>query len=243
MNTPPHADLSVLEVLRSGTIRLEGQFVWGSNSTFLVKVGSGSDEIAAVYKPARGERPLWDFPAGTLAKREVAAYLASQVLGWDLIPPTLLRSDGPAGPGSLQFYVDVDPERHYFAFSDTERQQLRPVALFDIVVNNADRKGGHVLLDLQDHLWLIDHGVCFHPEFKLRTVVWDFAGEAIPAALLSDVQRCRDDLSGETELSSSLRGLLSPEEVLAMRARAEWLLNQRHFPHPGPGRPYPWPLV
>jgi uncharacterized repeat protein (TIGR03843 family) len=243
MNTPTDADRSILDVLRSGPIRLEGQFVWGSNYTFLVKIGGGSEEIAAVYKPARGERPLWDFPAGTLANREVAAYLVSQALGWDLVPPTVLRSDGPAGPGSLQFYVDVDPERHYFAFSEGEREQLRPAALFDIVINNADRKGGHILLGARDHVWLIDHGVCFHPEFKLRTVVWDFAGEPIPETLLGDVQRCRDGLSGETELNSSLGDLLSPEEILAMRDRAEWLLVQRRFPHPGPGRPYPWPLV
>jgi uncharacterized repeat protein (TIGR03843 family) len=240
---PSDAANPILDTLLAGQVRVAGQFLWGSNYTFLVKVSGPSGEIEAVYKPSRGERPLWDFPAGTLAQREVAAYRASLALGWDLVPPTVLRADGPAGPGSLQLFVGVDPERHYFAFSDEEKQRLRPVVLFDFLINNADRKGGHVLLDSNDHLWLIDHGICFHTELKLRTVVWDFAEESIPASLLDDVHRFQRQLGEEGQTRARFQELLSDEEILAVRARAEWLLTQRRFPRPGPGRPYPWPLV
>ncbi len=140
-----------------------------------------------MYKPTRGERPLWDFPPASLAGREVAAYLVSEALGWRLVPPTIYRKKGPLGPGSLQAFVEHDPEYHYFTFNESDRQRLRPVALFDLLINNADRKGSHVLLDEQDHMWLIDHGVCFHVEDKIRTVIWDFAGEPFPDALCSDL--------------------------------------------------------
>ncbi len=136
----------LLALLSAGALELKGQFAWGSNYTFLVQVSAGDQVVPAVYKPARGERPLWDFPDGSLAQREVAAYVVSRALGWDLVPPTVLRPDGPAGPGSLQLFVDADPERHYFTFSNEEKQRLRPAAAFDMLVNNADRKAGHVLL-------------------------------------------------------------------------------------------------
>jgi uncharacterized repeat protein (TIGR03843 family) len=135
----------LLEILSAGEISLSGQFSWGSNHTYLVDVGSGDEIIRAVYKPTAGERPLWDFPRQTLSQREVAAYLTSQALGWDLVPPTVLRSTGPGGGGSLQLYLDCDPERHYFTLSEQEKQLLRPVVLFDALTNNADRKAGHVL--------------------------------------------------------------------------------------------------
>ncbi|OGO10662.1 MAG: hypothetical protein A2Y93_11290 [Chloroflexi bacterium RBG_13_68_17] len=240
---PHHGETEIEDVLATGPLRVEGQFLWGSNYTFLARVQAPDRELAAVYKPMRGEQPLWDFPEGTLAQREVAAYLTSQALGWDLVPPTVLRADGPAGPGSVQLYVDADAERHYFTFSDAEKERLRPAALFDILVNNADRKGGHVLLDSQDHLWLIDHGVCFHAESKLRTVIWDFAGQPVPDGLTDALKHFRGHLAAGEELARRLETLLSAEEIQAMRARAEGLLEQRRFPHPGPGRPYPWPLV
>jgi len=233
----------ILSALSSGTIELKGQFVWGSNYTFLVQVTQGDETRSAVYKPARGERPLWDFPEGTLAQREVAAYVVSRALGWDLVPPTVLRPDGPAGAGSLQLFVDADPERHYFTFTEAEKQRLRPVAVFDLLINNADRKGGHVLLGESDHLWLIDHGVCFHAEDKLRTVIWDFVGEPIPRELLAALRRLRQALLDDGALRTELGGLLAAEEVEALQARTDRLLRLKRFPPPGADRPYPWPLV
>ncbi len=231
----------VLELLTRGEIRLEGQFVWGSNYTFLATVAADEREVKAVYKPQQGEQPLWDFPDGTLAAREVAAYVTSIALGWDLVPPTVLRPDGPAGPGSLQLFLDIDPERHVLTFSDDDKQRLRPAVAFDVLVNNADRKGGHVLLGPDGHIWLIDHGVCFHEEEKLRTVLWDFAGDPIPPDLLGDVERFARGLGQHRW--PELDGLLAPEEIQAMTRRAERLLTEGRFPVPGPGRPYPWPLV
>jgi len=231
------------DLLATAPLQVEGQFLWGSNYTFLARLQVPDGELSAVYKPARGERPLWDFPEGTLAQREVAAYLTSQALGWDLVPPTVLRADGPLGPGSLQLYVAADPERHYFTFTDDEKDRLRPVALFDVLVNNADRKSGHVLLDAQGHLWLIDHGVCFHVEPKLRTVVWDFAGQPVPAELIAVLRRFRERLAPKSPLLGRLEALLTLEEIEALRGRAEAILEHKRFPLPGPGRPYPWPLV
>ena len=233
----------ILSALSSGTIELKGQFVWGSNYTFLVQVTQGDETRPAVYKPARGERPLWDFPEGTLAQREVAAYVVSRALGWDLVPPTVLRPDGPAGAGSLQLFVDADPERHYFTFTEAEKQRLRPVAVFDLLINNADRKGGHVLLGESEHMWLIDHGVCFHAEDKLRTVIWDFVGEPIPRELLPALRRLRQALLDDDALRTELGGLLAAEEVEALQGRADRLLRLKRFPPPGADRPYPWPLV
>ncbi|HET7010710.1 MAG TPA: SCO1664 family protein [Anaerolineales bacterium] len=234
---------TILETLAKGDLRLEGQLLWGSNYTFLAHVTGPAGELRAVYKPQRGERPLWDFPDGTLARREVAAYRASAALGWDLVPPTALREDGPAGPGSIQVFLDVDPERHVFTFTPEERLRLRPVAVFDALINNADRKGGHILMGPDGHLWLIDHGVCFHTEDKLRTVLWDFAGEGIPQPLLRDLERFAAGLARGGGLQKQFGGLLSEEEIGALRRRAKRLLAERRFPIPGPGRPYPWPLV
>lgn len=240
---PDLKDDEILRILASGEMTVSGRFMWGSNYTFLVHITDRDTELAAVYKPSQGERPLWDFDQGTLSAREVAAYVTSHALGWDLVPPTVLRTDSPAGPGSLQLFVEADPERHYFTFSQDEKQRLRPVAVFDCLVNNADRKGGHVLLDPHEHLWLIDHGLCFHTEDKLRTVIWDFAGEPIPAALLGDVERVRSLLQNDSELKAAFRQLLSGEEVEALSSRAARLLASGRFPGPNSQRPYPWPLV
>lgn len=234
---------TVLRLLREGEVELAGQFVWGSNFTYLTRVLHPEGEIQAVYKPTRGERPLWDFPYGTLAAREVAAYLTSEALGWDLVPPTVLRRQAPLGPGSLQFYVEADPEVTYFNLPEEMKQRLRPVALFDALINNADRKGGHLLLAEDGHLWLIDHGVCFHHQDKLRTVIWDFAGEPIPEDLLRDLQAFCERLEKDPDLRRAYLDLLAPEEVEALQARAARLLASRRFPRPGPGRAHPWPLV
>jgi uncharacterized repeat protein (TIGR03843 family) len=242
-NTHPTFDPNTLAILATGEIQFEGQFVYGSNHTFLTRVRHPAGERLAVYKPQRGERPLWDFPDGTLAAREVAAWRTSEALGWELVPPTVLRDDGPAGPGSLQLFLDLDPERHYFTFSEDEKPALRAAAVFDLLVNNADRKGGHILLASDGHVWLIDHGVCFHHEPKLRTVIWDFAGEPIPDLLLRDVKQFRRSLEAEGELRAGFAELLSAEEVEALGRRAGRIVERARFPMPGPGRPYPWPLV
>lgn len=236
------ADSPTLAILQEGALSLQGQFVWGSNYTFLVEVMHASGVLQAVYKPSRGERPLWDFPTRSLAHREVAAYLVSEALGWRLVPETVYRRQGPAGAGSLQRFVEHDPEYHYFNFSEADRQRLRPVALFDLLVNNADRKGSHLLVDPQAHIWLIDHGICFHVEDKLRTVIWDFAGEAIPAPLVEDLHRLSARLDPQAELYAHLRPHLNKGELSALRRRADQLAQQGLFPAPHPNqRPYPWP--
>ena len=231
----------VIDILRNGKIKLMGQFTWGSNFTFLVEAANGK-KIEAVYKPSRGERPLWDFPKESLAGREVAAYLVCEALGWELVPPTVFREDGPLGPGSLQLRVDHDPVRHYFTFDEATRQRLRPVALFDLIVNNADRKGGHILLDGEGKLWLIDHGICFHTEPKLRTVVWDFVGQELPQELLADVNKLKGQLKGKLRQDLSL--FLNSDELSALDTRIDHVLKHPDFPAPPEDeRSTPWPLV
>jgi len=227
------------KALRHGELELKGQFMLGSNYTFLVNVNHDGKEIQAVYKPSRGEQPLWDFPDNTLARREVAAYLVSQALGWDFVPFTILRDDGPYGPGSLQQYIEYDPNYHYFNFSESDRARLAPVMCFDLLCNNADRKGSHVIIENDTHkLWLIDHGVCFHEEDKLRTVIWDYAGQAIPENLLDDISR----LSSNVDLLAGLQPYLSPGEISALIARAQGLVASRTFPFPPEDRrAYPYP--
>lgn len=222
--------------------------MWGSNYTFLLEVDHPLGTAQAVYKPNRGVRPLWDFASPTLARREVAAYLVSQALGWNLVPVTIFRKDGPLGAGSLQLFIEHDPEYHYFTFNEADRQRLRPVALFDLLVNNADRKASHILIDSEQRLWLIDHGICFHVEDKLRTVVWDFSGEPIPEDLCSEVTLLLQNLaageSGTTEFASSISSYLSGAEITALVRRADQLIRAGRFPNLDPSRrPYPWPPV
>ncbi len=234
----------ILSVLQHGNIQPKGKLLWGSNYTYLVEVETQDEGLLAIYKPIRGERPLWDFPSTTLAGREVAAYLASEALGWSLVPPTIYRETGPQGPGSLQLFIDHDPEYHYFNFSDADRERLRPVVLFDLLINNADRKGSHVLVGQDKTLWLIDHGICFHAEYKLRTVIWDFAGEAIPTHLCESLLNFLDMLKPEQEFSQSMQAYLSSHELYALARRTEQILSDGHFPDPKPNfRPYPWPPV
>ena len=238
------ADEDILTILDKGQMTLLGEYLWGSNYTFSAQVEYQDVAVQAVYKPTRGERPLWDFPRASLARREVAAYLVSKALGWDLVPPTVYRKQAPIGPGSLQLFVEHDPEYHYFNFREPDRQRLRPVVLFDLLINNADRKGSHVLIDLEGHLWLIDHGVCFHREDKLRTVIWDFAGEPIPQELCAALDQLHQRLKTESELVSQLQAILSQEEIKSLAARARHLLTLNRFPDPHPNRrPYPWPPV
>jgi uncharacterized repeat protein (TIGR03843 family) len=235
---------TVIDALQHGEISIKGEFAWGSNYTFLAEVCINADTFMSVYKPSRGERPLWDFPASSLARREAAAYLVSEALGWELVPPTVYRVDAPIGPGSLQLFIDHDPNIHYFNLNEADKQALRPVALFDLLINNADRKGSHLLYDKNHHLWLIDHGICFHAEDKLRTVIWDFMGEPIPTNLLSDIHQFMLKLSHGEPLQKQLKPLLEQDEIYALHTRARNLLSAKRFPQPeSDQRSFPWPLL
>ena len=226
-----------LTLLAEGGIELKGRLPWSSNATFLVRLCLDGAESDAVYKPHRGERPLWDFPDG-LYQREVAAYLVSEALGWRIVPETVARDEAPLGPGSLQRFVPADFRQHYFTLLEHEEHHdaLRRIAVFDLLVNNTDRKSGHCLLGEDGRIWAIDHGVCFHQQPKLRTVIWDFAGEDIAEALLHDVARLAVS-------PPDLTAYLSPREAEALVARAATLVRRPRLPHPGDGHPYPWPLV
>ena len=234
----------ILAALQKGTFSLQGQFVSGSNYTFLGTVTGEDGEYPVVYKPLRGEQPLWDFPLRSLAHREVAAYLLSQALGWELVSPTVFRRKGPLGSGSVQLFINHDPEYHYFNFSPEDRERLRPVAVFDLITNNADRKGGHILKGEDGHLWMIDHGLCFHSEDKLRTVVWDFAGQPIPAELLADLARLDEMLAEGAPLREDLLAHIQEAEMAALALRAQTLRGLGIFPPPPESRRhFPWPPV
>lgn len=254
--------------LRSAPVEVVGRFAAASNATLLVRLTDRdprpltelTEELGrepelddldpddlAVYKPQRGERPLWDFPAGSLHRREVAAYEVSRSLGWDQVPTTVLRGGGPFGVGSLQRYVPHDLEAHYFTLLESGAPevvaQLEAMVVFDALIENADRKAGHVLFvpGTPGRVWLIDHGVTFHPEPKLRTVAWELAGEPVPARLLADVDRLRERLAGDQ--GARLAMLVTEQEVVALAARAVTLLERGTFPHPSVPHPYPWPLL
>jgi uncharacterized repeat protein (TIGR03843 family) len=227
-----------LHVLTCGEIDIEGRMPWSSNATFLVNITCEGIVGRGIYKPIRGERPLWDFEPG-LHRREVAAYRLSEALGLDLVPPTVLR-DGPYGEGSVQWFVDVDHRQHYFTIHEERpdlHDTLRAVALFDLLANNTDRKSGHVLIDGNDHIWGIDHGLCFAADFKLRTVVWEFGGESIDAALIDAIQPIVKRVPLE------IATLLADDEVAALQERAQWVAANPVFPLDQSGRRYPWPIV
>jgi uncharacterized repeat protein (TIGR03843 family) len=228
------------QVLSKGAIEIKGRMPWSSNATFLVEVCLDGDMQLAIYKPLRGERPLWDFPSG-LYQREVAAYEMSESLGWDLVPLTVRRfDDAPLGEGSLQLFIDADYEAHYFTLLEEPRfrDQLLRMCTFDLVINSTDRKGGHVLLGPGDHLYGIDNGLSFHTEYKLRTVMWDFAGEPIPSPLIDDLARLA--LRG---LPKTMNRLLDSDEREAVLDRAARVVDSGTFPYDHSGRRYPWPMV
>jgi hypothetical protein len=230
-----------MALLETGHLEVLGLLPRASNFTFLARVSGDGEQTLAVYKPRSGEAPLWDFPEGSLAAREVAAFVAASDLGWPRVPPTVLR-DGPQGPGSVQRYVAFDPTRHYLTMQEERPDDFRRVALFDVVVNNADRKSGHCLLGEDRELFVVDHGVCFHEEPKLRTVIWEFAGEPIPPEAASDLEAFGTRLRSDP-LRERLKTLLSPAEIDATDERLRELLRSGRFPEPGPGRPFPWPVV
>jgi len=234
----------VLALLAKGEIEVQGMMPWSTNYTLLVTVRDGDLQGLAVYKPRRGERPLWDFPRGTLCQREFAAFLLSEALGWSLVPPTVLR-DGPYGYGSVQLYIDCDQDAHLFTMQKEGgyEDQLARLSAFDILSNNADRKSGHCLKGTDGRLWAIDHGICFHAEPKLRTVLWDYAGQPICEEIMADLRALREDVRNGGRFIRALEGLLAPEEVRAFRRRLDRLIETGCYPDPGAARHIPWPPV
>jgi uncharacterized repeat protein (TIGR03843 family) len=227
------------DLLVRGELTIKGRMPWSSNGTYLAAAGTEDESVDAIYKPHRGERPLWDFPGG-LYKREVAAYELSDALGWDLVPLTVLRSDGPLGEGSLQLFVAANFEQHYFTLYEDPRyhDRLRMICAFDLLANNTDRKSGHCLLGEDGEIYAIDNGLSFHHEFKLRTVIWEFGGEPIPPHIVDDVRALLD-----RGLTPPLMGLLDSFERDALLTRAHALVREGCFPVDHSGRRYPWPLV
>ena len=228
-----------LELLRDGDLSVEGRLVDASNATLFCAVTLAGVSAACVYKPIRGERPLWDFPDGTLAYREAAAYLVSDATGWEIVPPTVLR-DGPFGRGMCQLWIDVDEGVDLGVLARSDHPDLRRMAVFDAVVNNADRKGGHLLPTPVGHVYGVDHGVCFSIEDKLRTLLWQWRGEPLPDEAVEVLSRLRADLEGP--LGAGLGSLLSGGEVAATVERVERLLTAGCYPFPSGDWPaLPWP--
>lgn len=232
------------EILQRGRFELLGEIPWSSNVALLVRLRYGQDHLTAVYKPRRGERPLWDFPTGTLCQREVAAYELSEILAWELVPPTVFRN-GPLGPGAVQRFVPHDPQVHYLAMNEVPSLVLARIVAFDVIANNADRKSGHVLRDPSGHIWLIDHGLTFHVDWKLRTVVWELEGEPLPPAVRDDLSRLASRMA---EVSSGVRRRLgrwlASAEIEAIAQRTEGLLSAGRFPRLDRyRRAVPWPPV
>ena len=233
----------ILDLLSQGQIHTEGLLPWSSNYTFLVTITKDDVQSLAVYKPRSGERPLWDFPDGTLCYREVATFIVSQALGWFYVPPTVLRN-GPHGLGAVQLYIDCDPEEHYYTLKDEYAADFQYLAVLDYITNNADRKSGHCLLGADGRIWSVDHGLTFHVMPKLRTVIWDFAGTPIPDPILKDLEAFQKHLQPGNQVYDTLARLLALDELVAFKQRIKDLLQTRTFPEPNPRRRHiPWPPV
>jgi uncharacterized repeat protein (TIGR03843 family) len=228
-----------VDLLARGLLTVRGRLPGSSNATLLVEAELDGETALAVYKPIRGERPLWDFPPG-LFRRELAAWYLSEALGWGLVPLTVEREDGPYGAGSLQLFVAADFEQHYFTLREEERyhDRLRRICAFDVIANNADRKSGHCLLAEGGTIYAIDNGLCFHVEPKLRTVIWDFAGEPLPPAILDDLRRLV-----AAPLPPALTQLIDSDECRALLKRGRGLVKAGRLPTDTLGHGYPWPLV
>jgi uncharacterized repeat protein (TIGR03843 family) len=228
-----------LELIRHGTMEVEGRLVDASNTTLYCSLTHEGLTTACVYKPVRGERPLWDFPDGTLAAREAAAYVVSTALGWNVVPPTVLR-DGPFGEGMVQLWIDGDETVDLGRLIRADRPALRRMAVFDAVVNNADRKGGHLIPMPGGHVYGVDHGVSFHHQDKLRTVLWSWSGDPLPDDAVDALSELRADLEGQ--LGDTLSALLTRREVAAVRRRVHRLLTRGAYPEPSGDWPaVPWP--
>jgi uncharacterized repeat protein (TIGR03843 family) len=237
------AERAALELLERGALEVEGRLVDASNATLYCTVKGGGAEATCVYKPVAGERPLWDFPTGTLAGREVSAYVVSRAGGWNIVPPTVMR-DGPFGPGMCQLWIEVDDQVDLVALSRSEDHAgLREMATFDAVINNADRKIGHLLPVPDGHLYGCDHGVTFSEDYKLRTVLWQWRGKALPRHSVDGLRRLADGL-GSGWLTEELSAHLTATEVEATRIRVQKLLKHRVHPFPPDDWPaIPWPPV
>ncbi|MGY1831133.1 SCO1664 family protein [Geodermatophilus sp. SYSU D01180] len=226
-------------LLREGEIDVEGRMLDASNVTLFGTVRTGTLEAECVYKPVAGERPLWDFPDGTLAGREVSAALVSEATGWDIVPPTVLR-EGPFGPGMVQLWIDGDPDVDLAAFVRSDHPGLRRMAVFDAVVNNADRKGGHIIPTTSGHVYGVDHGICFSTDPKLRTLLWRWAGKPLLLEALAVLERLADDLRGD--LGEALHEHLTRREVRCTQQRVAELLRTQVHPEPSGDWPaLPWP--
>jgi uncharacterized repeat protein (TIGR03843 family) len=229
------------QLLTDGELEVVGRLVEASNATLYCRVSSASAEATCVYKPEAGERPLWDFPDGTLARRELAAYLVSELTGWAIVPPTVYR-DGPFGPGMVQLWIDIDDQVDLIELLSSDDARLRRMAVFDAVINNADRKGGHLLPTPDGHLYGVDHGVCFAADDKLRTLLWRWAGEPLPPEAVPVLERLAASLG--QELGRQLASLLTPTEITALDQRVARLLDSGRHPMPNPDWPaIPWPPV
>jgi hypothetical protein len=241
LSGPPPADRqSTLALLAEGDLEVVGRLTDATNATFVCRVSNDTAQMLAVYKPRRGERPLDDFPIGTLGLRERAAFLVSEASGWGIVPLTILRDDGPIGPGALQEWIDVDETVDVLEMVMTGDRRLRPVCLLDAITNNADRKGTHLLPVESGHIYGVDHGICFSREPKLRTVLWAWRGTTIDPTEMATIRRVRAALDGD--LADQLRQLLTEREVQATIARAQRLIDTCAFPEPDPMRPaVPWP--
>jgi uncharacterized repeat protein (TIGR03843 family) len=239
-------ETEILQILTHGELSEQGLLPYSSNHSFLITATHNGVTLPGVYKPRRGENPLWDFEWGTLCQRETAAYVVSKTLGWNLVPPTVLR-EGTRGIGSVQLYISNNDREHYFTIQEDARfvPALRRLALFDFIVNNADRKSGHCLVGDDQRLWAIDHGICFHTEYKLRTVIWEFCDTPIEGDVYNDIKALQASLVEEhSPLSQVLCQLLTSAERAAMLARAKLLLQHRAFPGPQTHRRnYPWPPI
>jgi uncharacterized repeat protein (TIGR03843 family) len=238
-------DVHVLDALRDAEVRDVDLLYDSSNYVFVAALSHEQyGDGLAVYKPAAGEAPLSDFPYGTLHRREIAAYELSRLLGWPIVPPVVER-EGPRGVGSMQLFIEHDPAQHYFRLrgEDVYRDQFVRIATFDLVANNADRKGGHLLLDQRGRIWGIDNALSFHRIDKLRTVIWDFAGTTLSDSLISDIERVQSCIEAADEVTDALRALLHPAEVSALLKRCAALLSHPVLPEMYPWRCVPWPLV
>ena len=228
-----------LRLLRDGELSVEGRLYDASNATLYCTVTLDGETVACVHKPVVGERPLWDFPDGTLAAREVSAYLVSEALGWEIVPPTVMR-DGPFGIGMCQLWIDIDESVDIAALARSDHPQLRRMAVYDVVVNNADRKGGHLLPTPDGHVFGVDHGVCFSVDDKLRTVLWRWRGKRLTEEAIDALSALRAQFEGG--LGDALRELLDPEEVAATIVRVDRLRATQRHPLPSDEwPPVPWP--
>ncbi|WP_369256624.1 SCO1664 family protein [Geodermatophilus amargosae] len=235
----PAGDAEARTLLLEGEIDVEGRMIDASNVTLFGTLRTGTLEAECVYKPVAGERPLWDFPDGTLAGREVSAALVSEATGWSVVPPTVLR-EGPFGPGMVQLWIDGDPDVDLARFVRSDHPGLRRMAVFDAVVNNADRKGGHIIPTTSGHVYGVDHGICFSPDPKLRTLLWRWAGKPLPLEALAVLERLADDLRGD--LAEALHEHLTRREVRCTQQRVAELLRTQLHPEPSGDWPaLPWP--